>query len=248
MAEYHFPVPGSIDEDKIVIFVRRHWASFLGQFLLSFFMFVIPLAIITVVYFSAPGFYQGIARNFIVLGLSIYYLISATVAFIAWVSFYYDIYIVGEDTIVDITQQGFFGREIAQLSLLRVQDVTSNIKGFLPTFFGFGDILVETAGEQSQNFLLRAVPNPQEVASKIMELHNQIVEVEGRHHQLLEGEGALAPGTIKPPDTPAANEAQKPSITNSSPTYNELLKKDQAEKEGEVSHSELDEGGEIELK
>lgn len=243
MAEYHFPVPGSIDEDKIVIFVRRHWASFLGQFLLSFFMFVIPLAIITVVYFSAPGFYQGIVRNFIVLGLSIYYLISATVAFVAWVSFYYDFYIVGEDTIVDITQQGFFGRQISQLSLLRVQDVTSNIKGFLPTFFGFGDVLVETAGEQSQNFLLRAIPNPQEVAAKIMELHDQIVEVEGRHHQLLEGEGALAPRPHESPEAYPAGESQNPA-----PTYSELLKKDRAEKEGEVSHSDLDKGGEIDLK
>ena len=101
-------------------------------------------------------------------------------AFVAWISFYYDVYIIYTDSVVDIVQQGFFGRKISQLSMLRVQDVSSTIKGFLPTLFGFGDVLVETAGEQSQNFLLIAVPNPQEVSAKIMELHDKLVERESR--------------------------------------------------------------------
>ena len=41
MAEYHFPIPGSIDEKKIVLFARRHWASFIGQFCLSALMFIL---------------------------------------------------------------------------------------------------------------------------------------------------------------------------------------------------------------
>ena len=253
MAEYHFPVPGSIDEGKIVLFVRRHWASFLGQFLLSFFMLVLPTVIFIIIYLSNPHFYEGIARNFIVLALSIYYLIAITVAFIAWISFYYDIYIICDDRIVDIIQQGFFGRKISQLSLLRVQDVTSNIEGLIPTFFGFGDVLVETAGEQSQNFLLKAVPNPQEVSAKIMELHNQIIETEGRHHQVLEGEGALSPGKNQPEsgEPPSANESSPPVAPPESPpspnqptTYQELLKKEQ---QGQISHDDLDKGGEIDL-
>lgn len=230
MAEYHFPVPGSVDEAKIVLFVRRHWASFLGQFLLSFLMLAVPVAILLVLYFSEIEIAKGMVLNFIVLGFSIYYLIAVTVAFVAWISYYYDIYIICQDTIVDISQQGFFGRKISQLSMLRVQDVSSDIEGFLPTFFGFGDVLVETAGEQSQNFLLRAVPNPQEVSAKIMQLHNEIVETEGRHQQMLEAEGVLAPPERPPVVEPPAPEPKAPS------------------KEGEVSGDDLDKGGEIELK
>lgn len=225
MAEYHFPIPGSVDEEKIILFVRRHWASFLGQFLLSFLMLILPAVILIIIHFSAPNIYRGFTVNFIVLGLSIYYLIAITVAFVAWISFYYDIYIICRDELVDITQQGFFGRKISQLSMLRVQDVTSNIEGILPTLFAYGDVLVETAGEQSENFLIKSIPNPQEVASKVMELHNEIVEKEGRHKEILEAEGALAPGQ----------------------TRQEEQKSPQEVKQGEVSHDDLEKGGEIKL-
>lgn len=234
MAEYHFPVPGSIDEDKIVLFVRRHWVSFLGQFLLSFFMLIVPAVLFAAVYFTHPNFYQGIVRNFLVLGLSVYYLIAITVAFIAWISFYYDIYIICQDTIIDVVQEGFWGRKVSQLTLLRVQDVSSNTQGFLPTIFGYGDVLVETAGEQSQNFLLKAISSPQEVAAKIMGLHNAIVEKEGRHEEIAQAEGDLRPQSeTSPPKT----------------AYQELLTKEEPKDiEGEISHDDLDKGGEIELK
>lgn len=268
MAEYHFPVPGSVDENKIVLFVHRHWASFLGQFLLSLVMFIVPIILLLVLFLSDIKIAEGFVTHFMVLGFSIYYLIVITVTFLAWISYYYDIYIIIEDAIVDITQQGFFGRKISQLSLLRVQDVTSNIEGFLPTFFGFGDVLVETAGEQSQNFLLKAVPNPQEISAKIMELHNSLVETEGRHHQLLEAEGALAPGAIREGNHhadeghPIAEQPASPPI--SKPADEELRNPENPPKspppppptqdfgtpanEGEVSHEDLDRGGQIELK
>lgn len=291
MSEYHFPIPGSVDEDKIILFVRRHWASYLGQFFLSFIILMIPLVLITIFLVSDFTVYKGILRNFIVLGLSVYYLVAVMFAYIAWVSYYYDIYIVTDESIVDIVQEGIWGRKISQLSLLRVQDVNSDIKGFLPTVFGYGDVLVETAGEQSQNFLLKAMPNPQEVAAKIMELHNQLIEVEGRHHEMLEGEGVLAPGKVKRPEGPVSGSVSAP--TNQSPdeqnkqtfycepaenrpTYQELLEKEKQQaqsegsppaqgsetsqnqdetftkneekNEGEVTHHDLDQGGEIDLK
>lgn len=276
MAEYHFPIPGSVDEAKIVLFVHRHWGSFIGQFCLSLVMLAAPI-IISIVILTANikigGTYMG---HFMVLGFSIYYLIAISVIFIFWISYYYDIYVITEDAIIDITQEGFFGRKISQLSLLRVQDVTSNIKGVLPTLFGFGDVLVETAGEQSQNFLLKAVPNPQEVSAKIMELHNGIIETEGRHHQVLEAEGALAPGTIKEEVHPT-DEGHPMAEEKKETTYQDLLKKEESSTSvqenpptlpspppspppppienlekpantGEVSHEDLDKGGEIELK
>lgn len=275
MAEYHFPIPGSVDEEKIVLFVHRHWASFIGQFLLSIVMLAAPLIILLVVLTADIKIGGGFVNHLMVLGFSVYYLIAINVIFIFWISYYYDIYIITEDAIVDIGQEGFFGRKIAQLSGLRIQDVTSNIKGFLPTLFGYGDVLVETAGEQSQNFLLKAVPNPQEISAKIMEIHNTLVETEGRHHQILEAEGALAPGTIRE-GTHHAGEGHPIAEERREPSYQELLKKEESppsiqenppfppsspsspasppvensekpNNTGEVSHEDLDKGGEIDL-
>lgn len=277
MGEYHFPIPGSVDEGKIVLFVHRHWGSFISQLLISLVMLIAPSIILLAIFTSEVRIGGAFVTHFIVLGFSVYYLIVITVIFISWISYYYDIYIITEDEIVDVGQEGFFGRKIAQLSLLRVQDVTSNIKGFLPTLLGYGDVLVETAGEQSQNFLLKAVPNPQEVSSKIMELHNGLIETEGRHHQLLEAEGAFTPGIIRE-GTQRAGEGHPMAEEEKEPTYQELLKKEESSSAenpslpqasppqpsstsspitenpekpadtGEVSHEDLDKGGEIEIK
>ena len=239
MSEYNFPVPGSIKEKEIVVFARRHFVAFLGQFLLAFLLLVIPV-IITIVIFVFnfdTKIFQGLFLNFLVLILSAYYMVVTTFAFVSWISFYYNIYIVTNTEIIEITQVGFFGRKISQLSLLRVQDVSSDIKGFLQTFFTYGDVLVETAGEK-ETFLLQSVPNPQEISSKIMEIHDEIIETEGRHHEILEGEGVLAPGKI--------NKVEEKT------SYQELLEKEKApevesSKEGEISKDNLDKGGEVDL-
>jgi len=268
MAEYHFPVPGAIDEKRIVLFVRKHWAAYLGQFILSIFLFFFPMALLLVVYLNDKTIFQGLIFNFVVLGLSTYYLIITTFIFTSWLSFYYDIYIITENAIVDVFQQGFFGRKISQLSMLRVQDVSSSIDGFLPTIFAYGNVLVESAGEQTQHFILEQVPNPQEVSSRIMELHNKIIEDEGRHHQILEAEGAFPPGKIGESDT-FENESQpvlegvseEPEKTK----YQELLDKEthrtqetteearsvlsqEGSSEGEIEHEDLDKGGEVDFK
>src|SRR3990167_6780699 len=129
MAEYYFPIPGGPDEKAIVMFVRRHWASFLGQFLLSFAMFVVPAIILFILYIKFPNTFTGPIGNIVVIVTSIFYLIAATMAFISWLSFYYDIYIITHDEIIDIVQQGYFGRKISRESILRVQDVSSDING-----------------------------------------------------------------------------------------------------------------------
>lgn len=250
MAEHNFPIPGSDKEKEIIIFVRRHWVAFLGQFILAFLMLVIPIVIAIIIYSLDLSLkITGLGINFLVLIASAYYLIAITFAFVSWVSFYYNVYIVTRGEIIEITQIGFFGRKISQLSLLRVQDVTSSMKGFLPTFFSFGDVLVETASEQKETFLLQSVPNPQEISARIMNLHDEAIAIEDRHSQVLNGEGNL---------TPKKNEVQSEIVkTEVNPDqlkdtpYQELLNKEidgKQKSEGEVSHDDLDKGGEVDLK
>jgi len=268
MAEYHFPVPGSTEEKKIILFLRRHWASFLGQIILSFFLFFFPIALVLIVYFSDKSVFHGLILNFLVLGLSTYYLVIVTFIFTSLIAFYYDLYIVTDEAIIDVNQQGFFGRKIVQISLLRVQDVTSNIQGLFPTLFAYGNVLIETAGEQTQSLLLEQIPNPQEVASKILELHNELIETEGRHHQILEAEGALAPGTIgeaghiaggghpisesaaQPLSFPPPEEEQKLEPAQPSESGEKARPKapQETNAEGEIKSEDLDKGGEVDFK
>ncbi len=210
MVDYHFPIPGSIEEDKIILFTRKHWFSFIGQAFLSVLLVLIPIILMVLALHFKHHFTRGLIADFLVLGLSIYYLIIMTYIFTAWLTFYYDIYLVTKDAVIDVTQQGFFGRRISQVSLLRVQDVTSTVQGFFPTLFGYGNVLVESAGEQSQNFLIQSVPKPQEMCAKIMELHDKIIEDQGRQSQITSGEGTLASSSSRIPNPAASKDSETP--------------------------------------
>ena len=257
-------IPGMQNQDDLEIFARRHWVSFLGQFFLSFLMLFLPALLIAIFYFTRRAMFSGVTLNVLVILGGIYYLIALSFCFAAWISYYYDLYILTNDSLVDITQEGFFGRKTSRLSLLRVQDVSSSCKGILQTMFQFGDVLIETAGEHSQNFSLKAVPNPQVFASKVMELHDALIEREGRGGQAVQGEGTFVPkkpveNLPTPPTPPSPTEtlSQETLAKKSVPTYQDLLKKDIEQQQsatrgsaasgGEISKDDLNKGGEVKL-
>ena len=154
------------------------------------------------------------------------------IIFVAWISYYYDLYLVNDDNIIDVTQNGIFDRKIAQLSLLRVQDVSSNVKGILPTIFNYGDVLVETAGEK-ENFVLEAVPDPQAFAAKVMELHDRLIASQNRGGQVVEGEGTILPKVCAP--------------NNASPVISQPNNSPESDNEGEINKDDLNQGGEVKL-
>lgn len=260
--EYFCPVPGSEKEKDIVIFARRHWISFLGDIIVSVMLLLLPIVILVAAHYLSPHSFQGRFLNFLVVAGSAYYLMIITSIFNAWISYYYDIYILTSDLIADITQKGFFNRKISQLSLLRVQDVSSKIEGFFPTMFAYGDVLIETAGESAETFLLKSVPNPQAFSAKVLELHDQLIEREGRHNQILEGEGALQrpimPESAPAPDpdpTPTPTQSPNPiSFNNNTSQTEENLStldtrycKPRESNEGEIKKDDLNQGGEVKL-
>jgi uncharacterized membrane protein YdbT with pleckstrin-like domain len=194
MSEYHVPVPGGMmdADEKIEIYARRHWVAFLGNLLLGIFLYLIPLVILIILAVYLPSIYSSSWRGIIIIGVGIYYLIMTAFIFLQWISYYFDIIIVTNKRVVDIIQEGLFDRKITEIPLLRVQDVTGEIKGFFQTLFGYGNVVVETAGEGTLNLKFKDVPNPLEISSKIQQLHDTCreQESEGPISESKEGVGA----------------------------------------------------------
>lgn len=61
--------------------------------------------------------------------------------FIMW---YYTVYIVTDQRIRQITQRGFFGKDVVELRLSKIQNISYNIRGFSGEIFGFGTIVIQT--------------------------------------------------------------------------------------------------------
>jgi uncharacterized membrane protein YdbT with pleckstrin-like domain len=73
--------------------------------------------------------------------------------------------------LIRVEQRGLFSRSVSQLSLSRVQDVSSSTPGFLATILGFGNVTVQTAGEED-NFIFTTVPSPSKLAEDCLSAHD----------------------------------------------------------------------------
>ncbi len=159
------------DED-IILVVRQHWLVFLYEFL----PYIIALIFLVVVHFVLqeygfvffPAFNSDLAIFLeLVVGIVLWVLF-----FISWVDFYFDVWIVTTHRVVDIEQLGLFNRNVSELEHSKVQDVTTEIHGFLPTLLNFGYVYIQTAGKKGR-FIFKNVPHPDKIRKLIVELQKR---------------------------------------------------------------------------
>ena len=67
--------------------------------------------------------------------------------------------IITDKNLTQVLQRGIFNRQVSELSMANVEDVTADKRGLFPTLFNFGELRVETAGEQN-NFIYAYCPRP----------------------------------------------------------------------------------------
>lgn len=90
-------------------------------------------------------------------------------SFVGFLDYYLDVWMLTNERVVEIEQTSLFGREINELHLHNIQDVSSRVRGFLETFLDYGTILVQTAGEV-ELFEFKYMPHPYEVEKTVLQL------------------------------------------------------------------------------
>lgn len=113
--------------------------------------------------------------SFGVLALFSWLLLVWISAFIIWTDYFLDVLIVTNKRIINIEQKALFSREISSLRLDKIQDITIDISGILATFLSFGNIRIQTAGEQEE-FMIRFIRDPEMLKSAILKEHDRVVE------------------------------------------------------------------------
>lgn len=169
-SKYHFKDVGS--NETIVKVLHRNWFYLLQQY---FAVFVISGAFFGGISYGPlffPQMFKGqngtitaFAENFFMLAIWIY-------SFLIWVDYYFDIWIITSERIINIEQKGMFTRSVSELRFSKIQDITTEVVGFIPTIINYGDVKVQTAGEESE-FLFRTVSDPYHVKNIIMELQKK---------------------------------------------------------------------------
>lgn len=159
--------------EKIVYVIRRHWLTYIPTILSFTFMAAIPF----ITYFMINDEIMFLladeySRAITVMLLSVYELSIALFFYSSFLMYYLDMMIITNDRLVQIQQKTLFSRSVSELDLYRVQDISSDISGVIPTMIGYGLLKIQTAGER-QNFTFESVPRVNEVRRHIIELAEQ---------------------------------------------------------------------------
>jgi len=161
----------NLEEGEAVLkIVRKHWlvitlelAGILLGALLPFLLVAVWLNIpANLVLASLPT--DG---SLITFGLAAWLLLSTLSGFVVWTHYYLDLWVITDRRIIAVEQVHFFNRNVAIFRLERLQDIEFSIKGLVQTFFNFGTISAQTAGNSDVNFKSTGMPNPDQLQNII---------------------------------------------------------------------------------
>jgi len=167
-------------DEKIYLIKRRHRIVLISELtpliLISLAISLGMLVIFFIPKISWPEFfvkYFPEVSNFNLRFLSLFFLSLSLLIlwigiFLIFTDYYLDRWVVTNQRTIDIELNGLFNLTFSSVFHDKIQDVTISIKGFLPAFFHFGDIQIETAGEFRQ-FIFRQIPDPEIVKQVIFE-------------------------------------------------------------------------------
>lgn len=81
---------------------------------------------------------------------------------------YWNAFVVTTKRVIDVDQRGFFRRTVSEAPFDNIQDVSYQVHGVFGTVFGFGTVVVQTAGSQV-NLELPCVKDPKDLQHLITE-------------------------------------------------------------------------------
>jgi len=167
-------------DEHVIYEIRRHWYVLLIESFFLIIFFFVPWVILFGI--DIVGASLNSQEGSLLIFASAMWLLFTWLAFmVIWTNYYLDVWVVTNKRIVDIEQHSLFSRDLSEFRLDRIQDVTIEVKGLLPTLLHFGDIHVQTAGE-TREFIIRGIPNPYKVRDILTKEHDRaVMESHGMH-------------------------------------------------------------------
>lgn len=162
-------------EEEVILLLRQHVITLVPRAVVIFFMLIAPL------FLTIFPILSFLPENFRLVAILGWYLITAAFALESFLTWFFNVYLITDERIVDIDFFNLIYKEVSDANLDKIQDVTYKMGGVTRTMFNYGDVLVQTASEVP-NFEFLAVPRPDQVAKILQELRieEEQEKLEGR--------------------------------------------------------------------
>jgi uncharacterized membrane protein YdbT with pleckstrin-like domain len=152
------------EQEEIILLLRRHPVTNIGWILLSILMIIAPVVL------KYVPFLASFPQRFCTIIVIVWYLITLSFIFEKFISWFYNVYIITDERIIDVDFHSLVYREISQCKIDKIQDITYKGGGLFRSIFNFGDIFIQTAAE-TQLIEFEKVPDP----AKIVRVLNHLI-------------------------------------------------------------------------
>ena len=154
------------EDEKIIAVYRRHLVTLIFE--------IAPLVLFALV-IIAGALFGGvfIPAKFsvlypLILFLAVFFLhLFWIAAFIMLADFFLDVWILTDQRVIAVEQKGLFSRITSECTLSKIQDISIEVYGFIPTILHYGNLTVRTASEHEE-FIFKQVARPNSVSEEIM--------------------------------------------------------------------------------
>ena len=154
---------GQRQGENVLFIFRRHIIAMRK----GFYLLLIPLVITSI----PPLIWQSNLELFL---LPIGGLIIGVLLFLYhYILWYFTMYIVTNQRIRQITQRSFFAKDVVELRLSKVQNISYKIPGFSGEIFHFGTIVIQTI---VGDLVINNVEHPDKIYNKLQDALNNVVE------------------------------------------------------------------------
>lgn len=162
-------------KEKIILLARRHLITNLKWVLIAIGMILLP----NIIFRLFPEVFSSF--RFRTLALLIWYLLTFSYVFEQFLKWFFNVSIVTDERVVDIDFPTILYRDISSTKIDMVQDISVKMGGFIRSLFNFGDVYIQTAGEERE-FVFEDIAQPE----RVIKILNQLIleeeqeKIEGR--------------------------------------------------------------------
>lgn len=154
-------------DEIIILLVRKHFITNISWIATSLLFALIPL-ILFFILLETGAFYE-LPTNYLLIISLFYYFILIGVAGVNFITWFYHVGIITNKRVVDIDITYITHKNVATTEIRDIVDVEYTQKGFLHSFFNYGNVHMQTEGIKA-NFEFTSIPNPAMVADIINDL------------------------------------------------------------------------------
>lgn len=172
---------GQDPDENILLLLRAHPITNIPWIVLAFLLIISPFFIPKFLPFTGLEL-NFIPNTFVLIFLIINYLIALMVIFEGFLTWYFNVTLVTSEKVIDIDFAYLLYKAVNLAPLSKIEETDSVTAGLLGTIFNFGNVRVQTAGENVA-IEMKNVPHAAQVADMILDLagkpHEHIMGVPG---------------------------------------------------------------------